>query len=454
MNTLPKSLLNRSVWYRIGVVILLAILFVGFFFIWSEATFREQLAAIESRGEPIAFSQFQKFYTPVAVNGKTRDRWSEIILKADSLKPGTSPEERLSLEELPTHEFFETADANLNLNESWVRIPEVERYLAPREDVLKLCQGFVVVNDPHAAQDYTFGTFMQESMSRLGGNIELRRILWLAMLRDLCQAKPHQAIDRIEQMASIYKSRLEQPTAIEAFMRLGYFSCYCRGMEALCQQENFSDEDLRRCRQLLEPANGFDMRSDLRRTLITERAFGIESFKKELRHPFGGDGNWFATFFERSRFLGMYEGLIEETDRKWPEIALYCNEIDATWTMERTAISAFAIAKSTTEKFLLAEAVQRLADTSLAIRQFANDHQRPPQTLDELAPKYIRYTPLNPITGDSFGYAVFDDGRCVLKADASLILAKPVAARPFREEAEPTPTSIIFKLKVPTQKPQ
>ena len=437
-----SSLFTLSLWKRLATVSLIATLIFGAILFGSDYEYQRQLAAISERGEPISFAELPEYYGEIPSEDDTRAIWNQARQKSGEIRAKMSPEEKVRFEEFPSHEFYKTEDENLQLNKSWKFLPLTNDYIPPRVEVLNLIRAAAANGGRTNPRQIKAETFFDDSTRNLIDQSELRRTLWVTILFELSVRHPDQAAARIADLGAFYQSEVNEPAVIHGLIRVGIFMSLCRAIEALCNQSKIAGDDLALCQQVLSK---IDFKTDLRHTLVTERVFGIESFARDLAHPFSSKTNWFATFFERPRYLGLYASLLIEIEKSWPEIALYCDEIDAEWTMESTAVSAFGAAKSTTERFVFAEAFLRLAQTSLAIRQFANQHHRAPNALDELVPGQMKNVPENPLTGKRIQYSVDKDGVVVLVVDGSLFLDR----EPVGLSEEVRPKEITFRIRVP-----
>ncbi len=124
----------------------------------------------------------------------------------------------------------------------------------------------------------------------------------------------------------------------------------------------------------------------------------------------------FRPFIDASHTHGLrlFEEVIPLMDAPYPELAEPLATIrdrigedsqGFTGSTRRRAYEYAAIALWTAERMAVAEAIRRMAALAVAIRVYQQDHDgQSPETLDQLVPGNIEALPVDPMTGEAFGY--------------------------------------------------
>jgi hypothetical protein len=175
----------------------------------------------------------------------------------------------------------------------------------------------------------------------------------------------------------------------------------------------FSDADLSRLQQeLLAP----DFRENARRVLAGERAQGIALFDELSSAPVGNASDLAsraARPADMANYLTSMQDYVLAAEKPWPEALAATDAVSSEFgnTLPFVDVLAPQMASDmglNVEFAARAAAVNRIAALAIALERYRRAKAKPPATLDELAPQFIREVPLDPYTGKAFNYQETD----------------------------------------------
>jgi hypothetical protein len=112
------------------------------------------------------------------------------------------------------------------------------------------------------------------------------------------------------------------------------------------------------------------------------------------------------------------EGYAAATDQPWPAPLADTKQVSAEFLARANRFNVLTrllvpAIDATANAAARGTAQSRLMALAIALERYRRANGKPPLTLDELAPKYIKQVPLDPHTGKGFNYQLSDTGYVV-----------------------------------------
>jgi hypothetical protein len=278
--------------------------------------------------------------------------------------------------------------------------------------------------------------FFTASMEYYSATKSRCQVLQLRAVAELADDQPAKALDDINLLLRLDDEQCQVPLLIAQLVGIAETAITLQPVYEGLAQHRWNDAQLAELEQLL---SAMDILSNYPRALRGERAFAITSIEdqritRELKFSDGNPGKnrtlsmrWMpAAFFYQNElaFARMYEQfslpLVDVTNRMVSPAALNRMNADVQSQMKHyspykvQALMTVPAVSACVKKFALIQSQVDLAHVACAVERFRLAHGNYPETLDALAPQFIKRLPHDIINGQPLHYRRTDDGRFIL----------------------------------------
>lgn len=350
---------------------------------------------LRSDGEPITMADALSGRRP-PTDQDTTAIWQQAMAAYRRRWDALSSTDRERFVELPC---IECGDPLPDPGSTWTESVDATEYLLLQSEALALCEqasqlgGLAAFPRDNAQGDI----FMAGQSEHLG----LFRLVELRTAVDLHGRQPERAAQSLEVLFTLLKSTENQPMVNSAGYQIKMRSGIYRLLSELCVQPQVSSETIR----LFQSKLTRDKLSDsLRWSFASERAYAVEAY---FRYPTSPGRVAYA--LERHGYLDMMEELTATCEIGWPEIVRYSLDTEAAprfGVLNDHACRSFKLLMVSGAR---SESTRRLTLVVLAARLFATEHDRLPESIDELVPNFIDEIPKDVSGSESLSLDV-DDG--------------------------------------------
>lgn len=392
----------------VGGLFLLVVLSAGGFKLTGRRALNAELAKIRAAGEPAAAGQLESFYQSPPTDRDTTQLWLQAT------EPLNRPQFQTEARALP---FVGDLQEPVPWpGEPWTELAEAEALLTVHQRSLELMH--------QAARQgglARYPTRFADSISMLLTHVQqLRsgvRLLALESTVEAHRGRPGAAVDAIATIFAAGRSLEQEPCIISQLVRVAIDGTARDRAVWLLSAADLDDAMLTRLDAELAAC---EYRRSAYCALVGERVMGIEAFANPVK--FGEEGKVFA-------FLGLFNGdrdqivylqlmgeLIAAAGKSSQAAELAAAKVETQLqqlagsggskfthpltVMLMPALSAFldAIRRN--------EAGRDVTRSAVAVERFRIAHGRLPETLDALAPTFMKSAPIDPHSGAPLNYRI------------------------------------------------
>lgn len=415
-----KRSARRLMWSMIFGLVLLAMLApVGLYIAWlthGRAQLREELAKIQSAGEPITTAEIAAWHQVPEGKRDITQLW------LDAMHPFDTPAFHASAKALPILGNVATTlppldqplpAADDEAIRAWLQLQQppmaAVRFAARQEGEVRYPRGF------------------GRSLDELLGDVQALRSVTRAFDLEFeilaREAELEPALANLETRLAVGETLRGHPTVIDLLVRIAILSVSVHDMRALAATERLSDEQLARLQQMLR---NVDLQGDLPAAFLGERALCYQAFHQKLGLMISPEKIDFApveTTYDVAQVsrpedcayaLASLSEMLEASRQPFPLIFDASAKMQAEQSQQASGqlgtihkmrfagtaslLPSLAACTSAIGRF---ESTRRCLDATLAERRYSLRHGQSPQRLTDLVPDFLPQVPLDPYTGQS-----------------------------------------------------
>jgi len=408
--------LKRTILLFFAALVIVA--FVGIRYLPARGV-QKQLAAIRTAGLPTSSAELDAWYKPVPKS----ENQALAILEAAKVRSD------------PTKGVDPNASSFGSLNAGQEITPQMEsvmtNYLAQNAEALEMLDRAAELQKSRYPMDLTQGaSTLLPHLAQIKGLIQLLRI---QAVQQSHIGNREGAVRAVITALAITRSLREEPLLISDLVRIACVAITLNALERTISEHQLTKDELVNLSRKIAEVEA-DGGPALYRAMAGERAGGISTFElsfSELERLSNGSGPQDANEVfknlgyqayrlsgmrqrDLSLYLEMMNGFVNSTKLGYPDALRRTHEVENEMSerfshgLGRLAIFSRmllpALSKAAVKDANLS-ARCRYAEVALAIEQYRLEHQgRVPESLDELAPKYLFKVPLDPFEGQALVY--------------------------------------------------
>lgn len=418
MNQLPHNRKRFTLWtffYCVMALFAATLLFVvGLLSLWSYGQAQrvdELVAEIRAKREPVTGEELAPYFAlPPEVDDVTQ-LWLEGIQAIDNA------EHRASGRELPYVGVKGEEEKSVpKMGEPWADLPACESYLDANQAALdKFHEAARRGGYARFPVDYSQGRAV--ALPAVSGVREAAMLLRLEFEVRAHQHDPRGAAESMRALLVLSRSLEKDPTLISLSVKIALDGLATRALADKLCLVRFSDEELLEFQQIVR-ANSPE--TCLKTAFIGERALGYSMLlRPELMGterpsplpPFHADKATYLTYMNGvvNASGGDLEDLYPAIRDMEQGIAGAAKSWASRWTAgySCTLMSPVGMVWEATAREL---ASLRSIDAAIGVELYRREKGRLPDSLSELAPKYLAAPPVDPYTGDPMIYTQSVDG--------------------------------------------
>jgi hypothetical protein len=407
---------RRVRWLLRGIVAVPVVFLVAAGLLWwtQGRTVARKFAAIRQRGEPVTAAELEDYYVRPPADKDTTDLWVTASANLSAAARLSVAGQATPVAKLP---FVGKGPDPPPPGQAWAELPLAEKFLKDNAAAMQMLHKAAAKGG--AARYPT--DFSQGIMMLLPEVMNLRQSARCLAMEASVRAHRGDAAGTIESIRAILalsKSLETDPHLLSQLIRIAICGTADGQLKELLPATPFADANLA---QLEDELLATDFQPALYRALVGGRVLGIIAFD----NPGGLGVGRVANFAQRllfsanmSDYLSAMEDYIAATNQPWPaaltETKKVSNECNARVgrfnVLTKLLIPGLDAA---TEASARGTGRCRMMALAVALERYRRAKAKPPATLDELAPQFIREVPLDPYTGKAFNYRVTAAGYVV-----------------------------------------
>lgn len=407
---------RRARWLLRGILAVpIVFLVVGGVLWWTKGrVVARKLEAIRARGEPVTAADLEAYYVRPDADTDATLLWITAgtrLSAAARLAVGGQP---TPVAKLP---FLGNGPDPELPGQPWAELPIAVQFLKNNAaDMQLLHEATAIGGAARYPTDFSKGiTMLSPEVQNLR---TCARCLALQAMVRAHQGDAKGAMDSLCAIQALAQSLDNDPAMLSQQIRMGIQGMMDRRLKELLPVLEFPAASLAQLENVLLAS---DFQPALNRALLGERVVGLIA----LENP-NGMGNGAATRFaqglifgrDRVAYLDVMADYIAATDQPWPAPLDESKNVSVKFmarTNRFTALTSTVVPAVDGMVQSMARGTARCRVTALAIalERYRRANGKPPMTLDELTPQYIKQVPLDPFSGQPFTYQATDAGYVV-----------------------------------------
>ena len=217
---------------------------------------------------------------------------------------------------------------------------------------------------------------------------------------------------------ALSRSLENEPLLVSQLVRIAVCGVASSQLKELLPATRFSDDDLA---QLQDDLLATDFHEGWRLAVLGERVFGIQIFDDPSALGMGSARTLAARAVRNGdlvRYLSLMEEYLDAVQQPWPDALKDTQQLNDDLPRHLGPLNIITNYLGSTESAVAGAAARatancRLMALAIALERYRRANGKPPATLDELAPKYIKQVPLDPYSGKTFHYTADETGYVV-----------------------------------------
>jgi hypothetical protein len=378
---------------------------------WSARSARmveDELSKIRQAGEPVDAGDLQMFFAAPPREQDATQLW------LDGLAILAHPSFEGDAKELPI--VGSGPDIPLP-GEGWEQLEEVEEFLEQYQEALaKFHDAAKLGGRARYEKDFEAG-WMEMELPHVQEQRGAGRMLALEANVRAHRGDAQGAAESIRAIFASSRALEGELIVVSQLVRIALNGIALGELERLLNSVDFSDADLSR---LQEEVRSVDLQPGMTKSLIGERAMGIDGF----RNPAKLGNKIPIAIFGRNQDLAFYlktmSKCIAASREPFPRAFDERDNVDAEFNDDfnsRTSQMRYPLTMmlipaidAMFEATARGEGANETMDVAIAIQRYRKAQGKLPESLDELVPDYLRSVPRDPFDGMPIRYLIDDDG--------------------------------------------